>query len=288
MFKAATKIQHLFQTAILAHQYSSKRHSSETNSCGKKHQNRFFLIFAVINLNPDTMNIDLSKVLFLDIETVSHEKSYDDLSERMQHLWDKKANYLLKPGEETTPKDLYERAAIYAEFGKIICISVGFINGNRFRLKSFYGHDEKALLIDFANMLNKFNFNPELQLCAHNGKEFDFPYIARRMMVNQIEIPKILQTAGRKPWETNFIDTMELWKFGDYKAMTSLDLLCAILDIPTPKDDINGSEVGRVYWQENDLERIRSYCQKDVLAVAQLMRRYNYLPLIGEDKIDYC
>ena len=230
--------------------------------------------------------IDFSKILFLDIETVSQQKSYDDLSERMQKLWDKKTAHLLKPGEETTPAEMYERAGIYAEFGKIICISVGFFNGYRFRLKSIYGHDEKALLADFAQLLNNHYYSSESQLCAHNGKEFDFPYIARRMIVNGIPIPNILQVAGKKPWETNFIDTMELWKFGDYKAMTSLDLLCAILDIPTPKDDINGSEVGRVYWQENDLKRISTYCQKDVLSVAQLMRRYNNLPLIAEDKID--
>ena len=232
--------------------------------------------------------IDFSKILFLDIETVSQQKSYNDLSERMQKLWDKKTAHLLKPGEETTPAEMYERAGIYAEFGKIICISVGFFNGYRFRLKSIYDHDEKALLADFAQLLNNHYYSFESQLCAHNGKEFDFPYIARRMIVNGIPIPNILQVAGKKPWETNFIDTMELWKFGDYKAMTSLDLLCAILDIPTPKDDINGSEVGRVYWQENDLKRISTYCQKDVLSVAQLMRRYNNLPLIAEDKIDYC
>lgn len=233
------------------------------------------------------MNFNLSSVLFLDIETTSQAKSYDDLSEHMQHLWDKKANYLLRPGETTSPKDIYDRAAIYAEFGKIICISVGFINGNRLRLKSFYGHDEKALLIEFANMLNQYYYsNPEFMLCAHNGKEFDFPYIARRMLINQIEIPKVLQIAGRKPWETSFIDTMELWKFGDFKNYTSLELLCAIFDIPTPKDDINGSQVGEVYWKENDLERIKTYCQKDVIAIAQLMLRYTYQPLIEEDHID--
>ena len=231
--------------------------------------------------------IDFSKILFLDIETVSQKKTFDELEERMQKLWAHKAEQIGKGDEEATPESLYERAAIYAEFGKIVCISVGFFNGNRFRLKSFYSHDEKALLAEFADMLNKHYDSPYAQLCAHNGKEFDFPYIARRMMINGIQIPKILQVAGKKPWETNFIDTMELWKFGDYKTFTSLDLLCAILDIPTPKDDINGSEVGRVYWQENDLERIKTYCQKDVLAIAQLMRRYNYLPLIPDDRVDY-
>ncbi|MBQ1655081.1 MAG: 3'-5' exonuclease [Bacteroidales bacterium] len=231
--------------------------------------------------------IDFSKILFLDIETVSQKKSYDQLSERMQKLWSHKAEQLNRDNTELTPADIYDRAGIYAEFGKIVCISVGFFNEQRFRLKSFYGHDEKALLNDFANMLNRYYSAPDAQLCAHNGKEFDFPYIARRMLVNGIQIPKILQVAGKKPWETNFIDTMELWKFGDYKTFTSLDLLCAILDIPTPKDDINGSEVGRVYWQENDIERIKTYCQKDVLAIAQLMRRYNYMSLIPEDCVDY-
>ena len=231
--------------------------------------------------------IDFSKILFLDIETVSQEKSFDQLNERMQKLWSHKAEQLNRDNHELTPADIYDRAAIYAEFGKIVCISVGFFNDKRFRLKSFYGHDEKALLTDFANMLNRYYDAPEDLLCAHNGKEFDFPYIARRMLVNGIHIPKILQVAGKKPWETNFLDTMELWKFGDYKSYTSLDLLCAILDIHTPKDDINGSEVGRVYWQENDLERIKTYCQKDVLAIAQLMRRFHYLSLIPDDCVDY-
>ena len=230
---------------------------------------------------------DFSKILFLDIETVSHEKSFDQLNERMQKLWSHKAEQISKGDENATPESIYDRAAIYAEFGKIVCISVGFFNGERFRLKSFYSHDEKALLADFADMLNKHYDSPYAQLCAHNGKEFDFPYIARRMMINGIQIPRVLQVAGKKPWETNFIDTMELWKFGDYKNFTSLDLLCAILGIPTPKDDINGSEVGRVYWEENDLERIKTYCQKDVLAIAQLMRRFNYMPLIPDDCVDY-
>ncbi len=231
--------------------------------------------------------IDFSKILFLDIETVSQKKTFEELDERMQKLWAHKSEQIAKGDENATPESLYERAAIYAEFGKIICISVGFFNENRFRLKSFYGHDEKALLTEFANMLDRYYAFPEAQLCAHNGKEFDFPFLARRMMVNGIKIPRVLQVAGKKPWETNFIDTMELWKFGDYKTFTALDLLCAIMDIPTPKDDINGSEVGRVYWQENDLERIKTYCQKDVLAIAQLLRRFNYLPLITEDLVDY-
>ncbi len=229
------------------------------------------------------MNFDLSKILFLDIETVSQRRSYDELDEHIQPLWDRKAAQLGKNDPESTPKALYERAGIYAEFGKIVCISVGmFSKQGSFHIKSYYGHDEKQLLDDFAAMLNKDKIQ---QFCAHNGKEFDFPYIARRMLVNGIRIPAILDMSGKKPWETPYIDTMELWKFGDYKSYTSLALLCAILNIPTPKDDIDGSEVGSVYWEEDDLERIRTYCQKDVLAVAQLMRRYNYEPLIRDSEI---
>lgn len=231
---------------------------------------------------------DFSKILFLDIETVSQKPRYEELSEKMQVLWDKKANSIRKAGEdELTSSDLYGRAAIYSEFGKIVCISVGFIKNDTLRIKSYYSHDEAELLRDFADLLNRHYSGLGCTLCAHNGKEFDFPYIARRMVINGIEIPKILDVAGRKPWETAFLDTMELWKFGDYKNYTSLELLCAVLDIPTPKDDINGSQVGEVYWKENDLERIKTYCQKDVISIVQIMRRYAYLPLVADDNIEY-
>lgn len=229
-------------------------------------------------------NLNLSKVLFLDIETVPMQQHYEDLSDAMQRLWNKKAGQL-KTEKESTPKELYGRAGIYAEFGKIIVISVGYFNGNDFRLKSFYGDDEKILLEEFAEMLNRHYYNTDDLLCAHNGKEFDFPYIARRMVINGIELPVILQIAGKKPWEVKHLDTMELWKFGDFKSYTSLDLLTTIFNIPTPKDDIDGSMVGNVYWEEKNLERIKNYCQKDVLAIAQLMRRFLNQTLIREDQI---
>jgi len=229
-------------------------------------------------------NLNLSHVLFLDIETVSAVADYDSLTDRMKKLWDRKSGYL-KTETEVSPSELYGRAGIYAEFGKIICISVGYFNGAEFRIKSFYGDDEKLLLKDFAGLLNKHYDQAESLLCAHNGKEFDFPYIARRMLVNGIELPSILQLAGKKPWEIRHIDTMELWKFGDYKNYTSLDLLTAIFDIPTPKDDIDGSMVGAIYWVSHDLERIKTYCQKDVLAIAQLMRRYLNQALIKEELV---
>lgn len=229
-------------------------------------------------------NLNQNNVLYLDIETVPALEKYSQLSERMRKLWDKKAVYFTAESDKT-PEDVYARAGIYAEFGKIIVISVGFFHRNEFRIKSYYGHDEKYLLEDFALMLNRHYHQAESLLCAHNGKEFDFPYIARRMLINGIELPAILQIAGKKPWEIKHIDTMELWKFGDYKNYTSLDLLTAIFQIPTPKDDIDGSMVAGVYYEENNLERIKNYCQKDVLAIAQLMRRYLNQPLILENQV---
>lgn len=234
--------------------------------------------------------INPEDVLFLDVETVPQFANYGDMPAAFQKLWDKKATSLIKNIETDTPQSLYQRAGIYAEFGKIVCISVGFIvpkNGERFfRTMSFAGHDEEELLRDFAEMLMKFQKRKNANLCAHNGKEFDFPYIARRMLVNRIDVPEMLDVAGKKPWEVKFIDTMELWRFGDYKSYTSLNLLTYILGIPSPKDDIDGSQVASTYYNDNDLPRISAYCEKDVLAIAQLLMRYKNQPLIGSDKIE--
>lgn len=229
-------------------------------------------------------NLDLTKILILDIETVPQYPSFADVPEKWQHLWDKKAAFI-KRNEDQTTGDVYNRAGIYAEFGKIICISVGFFNrsGNywQFRVKSYYGHDEKMLLQEFSQLIERHFDDPSNLLCAHNGKEFDFPYLCRRMLLNRVEIPNLLNMAGKKPWEVNHLDTMELWKFGDFKSFTSLELLATAFDIPTPKDDIDGSQVWTVYWNDKDLERIRTYCQKDVVTVAQLLLRFR-----GEDLLD--
>ena len=229
-------------------------------------------------------NINIENILFLDIETAPEYPSYDDLPEIFKKLWDKKA-MRIKKEENDTPDFLYERAGIYSEFGKIICISVGIMKDGEIRIKSFFGDDEKLLLSDFSKMLStKFNSKTHL-LCAHNGKEFDFPYIARRMLIHDVRLPEMLDIAGKKPWEISHLDTMELWKFGDYKNYTSLELLAAIFNIPTPKDDIDGSMVGEVYWKEKDLPRIVKYCQKDVLTIAQLFLKYKGKPLIADDKV---
>jgi len=236
-------------------------------------------------------NIPLSKILFLDIETVPQYPDYQLMDERMKSLWDKKASSILKSENDDkaqiTPASVYEKAGIYSEFGKIICISTGYFFDGCFRIKSFYGHDESELLYDFSVLINShFNKSDNL-LCAHNGKEFDFPFIARRMLINGIKIPSILNTCGKKPWEINHLDTMELWKFGDYKNYTSLELLTAVFNIPTPKDDIDGSQIRKVYYEDNDLKRIVTYCQKDTLAVAQLFLRYRGEKILEESNVIY-
>ncbi len=234
----------------------------------------------------DIKNTD---VLFLDIETVSAYKSFDELPKRMKVLWTKKAKSLTKQ-EDIKPEELYERAGIYAEFGKIVCISVGFMVKKQdefaFRLKSFYGDDEKKILNDFNSLLRKSFTRDNQYLCGHNAKEFDFPYIARRSLINGLKLPPQLNISGKKPWEVKHLDTMDLWRFGDYKSYTSLNLLTAVFDIPTPKDDIDGSQVGKVYWEDNDIERIAEYCQKDVLAVAQLFLKYKGEALIKAENIE--
>ena len=232
--------------------------------------------------------IPIQKVLFLDIETVPACASYHDLSDSFKSLWNIKAKQIQQKDETFLPEEVYNRAGIYAEFGKIVCISVGYFAQEReLRIKSFYSDDEKELLLDFSALLNRFFNTQGHLLCAHNGKEFDFPFIARRMLVNEITIPHVLNISGKKPWEVNHLDTMELWKFGDYKSYVSLNLLAALFNIPTPKDDIDGSQVGEVYWKLKDLDRIARYCQKDVLTVAQIFLKYRCEPLLKEDNGEF-
>ena len=241
-------------------------------------------------------NIDLKNVLVLDIETVSGQKSYADLNPTMQKLWDIKSKQIQarKPEEERLePADSYtEFAGIYAEFGKIVCISVGAFRPDttgalNFHLKSYYDHDEKMLLEEFSELLSKHYNNPRKHfICGHNIKEFDVPYTCRRMVIQGLEFPEMLDLAGKKPWELNhLLDTMTVWKFGDFKSYTALKLLCGVFDIPTPKDDIDGSEVGKTYWEADDLDRIEVYCKKDVLATARLLMAYKGMPLIEDDKV---
>ena len=227
----------------------------------------------------------LQQIMVLDIETVPQYQSYDEVPEVFKELWEQKTLFQRRDGE--TAEEYYPRAGIWAEFGKIVCISVGIFiktEGHMgLRVKSFAGDDECKILTDFINLLDK--QPPSLTLCAHNGKEFDIPYICRRTLVNSLCIPPQLNTSGKKPWEVNHLDTMELWKFGDHKSFTSLNLLAAVFNIPTPKDDIKGSDVHWVYWKERDIERIKTYCQKDVVTTAQLLLRFKGLPTLADQHI---
>ena len=230
--------------------------------------------------------INLANILFLDIETVPETDHYRLLDNDIQTLWEHKTQYQRK--EDVTGEDFYDRAGIWAEFGKIVCISVGYFTVKsdirHFRVTSFFG-DESKILNDFSNLINN-HFNlPQHILCGHNSKEFDLPFIARRMIINQIKLPEKLNLFGKKPWEVPHLDTLELWKFGDYKHFTSLKLLTKILGIPSPKDDIDGSQVGHVFYVEKDIDRIVTYCEKDTIAVAQIFLRFRREELLIDDEI---
>ena len=230
--------------------------------------------------------VNLNNILFLDIETVPQETSYLGMDEETKHLWENKTQYQRK--DEVSAEDFYERAGIWAEFGKIITISAGYFTNKAdirsFRVTSFFG-DEKKILNDFFNLLNTHFNGAQHLLCGHNIKEFDIPYIARRMIINGIPLPNKLNLFGKKPWEVPHLDTLELWKFGDYKHFTSLKLLTKVLGIPSPKDDIDGSEVARVFYIENDIDRIVTYCEKDVIAVAQVFLRLRREELLVDAEI---
>ena len=243
--------------------------------------------------------IDLTKVLFLDVECVSGSPSYAEMNSTMRELWQYKApGAMRRYGEEFTEEEFAEsyteKAGIFAEFGKIVCISVGAVYRGRdrrlkIRLKSFANRDEKQLLTDFNAMLDQYYTDTTAQfLCGHNIKEFDVPYICRRTIINGLRLPAMLNVVDKKPWETkHLLDTMSLWKFGEYRGAASLKLLAGVFGFPTPKDDIDGSDVGRVFWREDDLQRIATYCEKDVLATAQLFLKYQLKPLFEEDQIQY-
>ena len=230
--------------------------------------------------------IRLDNILFLDIETVPEQEHFNLLDEDMQHLWEHKTQYQRK--EDFSAEEFYDRAGIWAEFGKIVCLSVGYFvtkgDIRNFRVTSFFG-DEIKILNDFNNLLNNYFNGPQHLICGHNAKEFDIPFIARRMIINQVNLPNKLNLFGKKPWEIPHLDTLELWKFGDYKHFTSLKLLTKILGIPTSKDDIDGSQVAHVFYVEKDIDRIVTYCEKDVIAVAQVFLRFRKEDLLIDDEI---
>ena len=233
-------------------------------------------------------NVNYSKILFFDIETVPQTFVYNELDERGQGLWDKKTRFI-QEREDLTAEEVYDKAGIYAEFGRVVCISLGFVlqkeGETQIRIKSIANEDEIALLQEFLDLLNSYYDSPDFLFCAHNGKEFDIPFLCRRILINNLKIPYMLNVSGKKPWEIKHLDTMELWKFGDFKNYTSLDLLTYIFKIPTPKDDMDGSQVAKVFYQDKDLDRIIHYCEKDVVATIQLFRKYQGDSLIDKEFI---
>ncbi|MGB5238152.1 MAG: 3'-5' exonuclease [Flavobacteriaceae bacterium] len=230
--------------------------------------------------------LKLEDILFLDIETVPESGEYSSLEEVKKELWEQKSQYQRK--EEFTAEEFYEKAGIWAEFGKVVCISAGFFNVTanlrNLRIKSFHG-EEEIILKEFKSLLNEHFSGPKKLLCAHNGKEFDFPYLARRMIIHGIKLPYKLDLFGKKPWEVPHLDTMELWKFGDYKHYTSLKLLAHVLGIPSPKEDMDGSMVREVYYKDKDIDRIVAYCELDVITLAQVFLKMRSEDLLKEDEL---
>ncbi len=224
---------------------------------------------------------EIEKILFIDIETVPVTYKYSDLDENSKDLWNKKWQY----NKEISPEQQYNKAGIYAEFAKVVCIGLGFYNQKKFRVKVIASDNEVDILNQFSDLL-KTHFNTYAHLlCAHNGKEFDFPFLCRRFLINNLPLPKILQIQGMRPWEVKHIDTMDLWKFGDVKNFSSLNLLAHVLGIPSPKDEIDGSMVAKTFYEEKDLEKIAKYCKKDVITLARVYNRFAGSGNLNDDDI---
>ncbi len=237
----------------------------------------------------DQFDRQLKSILFIDIETAAQHAKFEEVDERLQKHWERKASYLKNEHGLSTAEMYVDRAGIYAEYGKVICISFGgFYEDNNelnLRVSSFYGDDERKILAGFINIIEKHRAKNNLLLCAHNGKEFDFPYLCRRMVLNGLALPTILQLSGKKAWSIPHLDTLEMWKFGDYKHFTSLDLLATLFDIPSSKSEIDGSMVNHTYHIEKDIEKINRYCIADVSVLAQLYLKMNGKAILPEDKI---
>lgn len=226
-------------------------------------------------------NTKIENILFLDIETVPGVYKYSDLDKTSKELWDRKWQYI----KEVPSEKQYEKAGIYAEFAKVVCVGVGFYNGSKFRIKSLASENELEILNELSSLLSQhFNTSSHL-LCAHNGKEFDFPFLCRRYLINNLPLPKVLQIQGLRPWEVKHIDTLDLWKFGDVKNYSSLNLLAHVLGIPSPKDDMDGSQVSKTFYEEKNLDKISTYCKKDVITLARVYNRFAGTGNLNEEDI---
>jgi len=227
--------------------------------------------------------VKLENILFIDIETAPVHYQYSSLSENEKELWDKKWMYT----KDINAEHHYAKAGIYAEFAKVVCIGLGFMSEGQFRTKAIAGDDEFEILNEFSGLLNQFFNSNDYFLCAHNGKEFDYPFLCRRLLVNKIALPKLLQIQGFKPWEVKHLDTMEMWRFGDIKNFTSLNLLAHLFGIPSPKDDIDGSQIAKVFYEEKNIERIKTYCIKDVVTLVRIYQSLKGLEPLSDNNIIY-
>lgn len=229
----------------------------------------------------------IQDVLFLDIETVPLYAEYDELEGMEKYLWDRTARYINT--EEETDSETYAQAGVYAEFGRIVCICVGNIGIDNecefLKLRCFYNDDERNLLLEFKSFLQK--LNTATILCAHNGKAFDFPFICRRMLINGIELPEIFVNSENKSSELQHLDTLEFWKFGDYQHFTSLEHLAHLFKLESSKKDIDRGSVQKVYYSQNDPQKIVDYCFNDVVTIAQLLLRFNNQNTIRTENIYY-
>ncbi|MDB5231987.1 MAG: 3-5 exonuclease [Chitinophagaceae bacterium] len=230
------------------------------------------------------------RLLLLDIETVPIVPRLNDLPDVTRSLWSARISKTMP--ENTDPADAWRsRAGIMAEFAKIICISTGYFykddSGNTcLRLKNLLSDDEPLLLQQFCELVTKYQaVNHSFLFAGHNIKEFDIPFLCRRMMINFMQLPACMQINGAKPWEVNMLDTLQWWKFGDYKNYISLNLLAHVLGVPSPKTDMDGSMVQDVYYVDKDLERISAYCQKDVEALANVILRFANMPILKDENI---
>lgn len=237
-------------------------------------------------------SVDVEKLLFIDIETVPEVYDYEQLEAPLKLLWERKVKNFLN---KNSASEVYNnRAGIYAEFAKVACVSFGFLQFNKdlndyeMRIKSIADKNEHNLLKKFSELvIQSFSSIHRFSFCGHNIKEFDIPFLCRRLVINGLSIPDVLDLSGLKPWEVSHLDTLDLWKFGDRKNYSSLALIAHKLKIPTPKDDIDGSDVARVFYEEDDLERIVKYCSKDVITVARLVMRFKSIDLIKDENVIY-
>lgn len=244
---------------------------------------------------------------FVDTETIPGYKDFNDMPEELARMYERKFGHELAnndPDKFDNFEDHYRaRAALYPEFGKIVCLVIGVIfvddkdKQEKLKLKTLCGRHEDKLLAEAAPIIDKFD-----SLVGHNSKEFDFPYLCKRFYVHGIQLPQILNIAGKKPWEVSLIDTMELWRFGSFKGSTSLELFAHCLGLPSPKQDMTGADVAKVYYEMFDhmkdgelpfeaesaaIQKIGKYCQGDVVTLANCYRKLKYQSVIASENVIY-